>query len=98
MPAPQDPLSSRSAPFERHSDITRHAAREVDDLDLQPVPARTQMLCPELVELLRKSRQSGFPAGLRLVDGAAAVGTERVRKADDLNLGEPVVDRALDDG
>ena len=37
-----------------------------------------------------------FPTGLLLIDGPAAVGAKRVGKAIDLNLCQPVRDRALD--
>ncbi len=42
-----------SSPAQCHADVARHAARPVDDLDPQLVSARTEMLVPELINLLR---------------------------------------------
>ena len=61
------------------------------------VSERAELPVPELVHLLGQAGQRRFPTGLLLIDGPAVVGAERVGKAIDLNLGQPIGHRALDD-
>ena len=60
-----------SVPAESNADVSRHPARKVDDLVPELVTFRTQMVVPEVINLLWESRQRLFPARLRLIDGAS---------------------------
>jgi len=86
-----------SAPFQRVSDVARHAAREVDDLNADLVSDRAQVPIPEGIHLLRQPGQGVLPARLHHIDRAAVVRAQRVGKAEDLHPGQAVLDRALDD-
>src|ERR1700755_2642682 len=45
----------RSAPLERHGDVTRHTAGKIDDFHLELVSTGTEVLRPKLIDLLRHS-------------------------------------------
>src|SRR6478735_9495592 len=96
-PCRRAPPNGASAPLQRHSHISRHSAGKINDFDLQLVSALTEVLGPELIDLLRHAGQRVFPARFLLIDGAPAVGAELVREAMDLHLGAAVAHRALDD-
>src|SRR5207237_10072780 len=55
------------------------------------------MVKPELIDLLGYSGKRLLPTRLLLIDGPTLVGAQRVRKSIDLNLGQPVPHRRLDD-
>src|SRR5215469_11820018 len=84
-------------PLQRHADISRQPPGILDDFDSQLVSARTEVLCPKLIDLLWHAGQRVFPAGLLLNDGAALVRAQLVRKAVHLYLGAAVGHRTLDD-
>src|SRR5215467_1269033 len=84
-------------PLQRHADISRQPPGILDDFDSQLVSARTEVLCPKLIDLLWHAGQRVFPAGLLLNDGAALVRAQLVREAVHLYLGAAVGHRALDD-
>src|SRR5215813_5547856 len=86
-----------SAPLQRHADISRQPSGIIDDFDSQLVSARTEILRPELMDLLWHAGQRGFPTRLLLNDGAALVRAQLVRKAVHLYLGAAVGYRTLDD-
>jgi hypothetical protein len=69
---------NRSRPFQRNADVARHAAGKVDDLKFDLVTARLKLARPELVHFFGQAGQRCFPAGLLLVDGAAAIRAELV--------------------
>src|SRR5215471_19739133 len=87
----------RSTPAQRHADVARHSAREIDDLNLELVAAGAQVFFPEVVQLLRQSGQRLFPARLRLVDRPSAIGADLVGETADENLGQAIAGRPLDD-
>src|SRR6516225_439066 len=62
-----------STPLQRHADISRQTAGILDDFDPELVSARTEILRPELIDLLWHAGQRVFPARLLLNDGAALV-------------------------
>src|SRR5262245_63759028 len=77
----------RSTPLQGHRHVSRHAAGKIDDLDPQLVSALTEVLRPELIDLPGYPGQRVFPARLLLIDGAALVGAQLVRKTANLHLG-----------
>src|SRR5712691_7755063 len=79
-----------SAPLQRHADIARHPARKIDDLNLQLVSAGPKVFGPQLMDLLGHAGERAFPARLLLIDGAALVGAQLVRKTIDLHLGPAI--------
>src|SRR5215510_2364625 len=88
-----------SAPLQRDTDVPGHATGEVDHLVPHLVAARLQLPFPEIVHLLGQAGQRLFPAGLQVVvDRTPVVGAHHIGKANDLDLGEAVLDGALDDG
>src|SRR6516162_589011 len=96
IPEPgRDPTGS--APLQRHADISGQASWILDDFDPELVSARTEVLRPELIDLLWHAGQRVSPARLLLNDGAALVRAQLVRKAVHLYLGAAVGHRALDD-
>src|SRR5262245_8426783 len=86
----------RSAPLERHGDVTRHTAGKIDDLDPELVSARMEILRPELIDFFRYSGKRVLPAGLLLIDGAALIRAQFVGKAVHLHLALAVLHRAFD--
>src|SRR5690348_3753623 len=84
------------APGEDDADVPGHAAGKVDDLTKNPIAARLQVVRPELMDFAGNAGQSPLPAGLPLIDGAAAIGAQRIGKTVDLHLAEAVSDGALD--
>src|SRR5262247_934714 len=86
-----------SAPLQRHADVSGQPSGIIDDFDPQLVSARTEVLRPELIDLLWHAGQRVFPTRLLLNDGAALVRAQLVRKAVYLYLGLAVGYRALDD-
>src|SRR5262249_28410087 len=86
-----------SAPLQRHADISGQPSRILDDFDPELVSARTEVLRPQLIDLLWHAGQRVFPARLLLNDGAALVRAQLVRKTVHLYLGAAVGHRALDD-
>src|SRR5437763_4834702 len=86
-----------SSPAQRHADIPRHTPRKIDDLYSQLVTARTKILVPELIDLLRHAGQRLLPAGLLLIDGPPLVRAQLVREAVDLHFRKAIVHRTLDD-
>src|SRR5713101_6908098 len=86
-----------SSPAQRHADIARHSPRKIDDLYPKLVAARTKILVPELIDLLRHAGERLLPPGLLLIDGTAFIRAHLVWKAMDLHFGEMIVHRALDD-
>ncbi len=70
----------RSAPLQRHADVSGHAAGKINDLDPQPVSARTEVLRPKLIDLLRPAGQRAFPARFLLIDGAPPIRAQLIRK------------------
>src|SRR5262249_22275082 len=92
----------RMAPFalgpaQDDADITRHAARIVDDLVADVVAARPELALPEVIDLLGNPRQRPLPALLGLVDGAPVVAAKRMREPIDLNPGLAVLHGAVHD-
>src|ERR1700722_5092256 len=87
----------RSTPAQGHPDVSRHPARKIDDLNPQFVPAVAEVPCPQVVNLFRHAGESLFPARLLLIDRTSAIGAEHIGKAEDLNFGQAVARRALDD-
>ena len=90
-------MARRLVPGYDNADISRHAARKVHDLISDAVAARLQIVGPELKDLLSYSRKGLLPSRLLLIDGSALVGAQRIGKSVDLNLGQAVPHRALDD-
>src|SRR5467141_4205652 len=90
-------LRSRSVPFQRHRDVSRHATGKTNDLDPELVSALTEVLCPELIDLLRHAGQRFFPARFLLIDGPALVRAQLIRKSTDLHFGLAVAHGPLDD-
>src|SRR5580700_3447885 len=88
---------SLSLPAQGHADVSRHAARKVDDLEPQFVAARLEVRLPEFIELLGQPGQRALPAGFLLIDGAAVIGAKLIGKAEDEYLGQAVIGGALDD-
>src|SRR5450755_1817158 len=88
---------ARSAPAQRHADVARYPAGEVDDLHLEPVSARTQVSVPERVELLRLPGQRFLPPDLGLIDRPAAIRAKLIGKAQHEDFGLAVPHRAVDD-
>src|SRR6516165_4183940 len=86
-----------SAPAHGHGNVTRQPAGEVDNLYSQLVAALPKILVPELIDFLRRAGERFFPARLLLIDRAAFVRAQLVGKANDLNLGHPILDRPVDD-
>src|SRR6516162_9413234 len=86
-----------SAPLQRHADVSGQPSGIIDDFDPELVSARTEVLRPELIDLLWHAGQRVFPARLLLNDGAALVRAQLVRKAVHLYLGLAVGYRALDE-
>src|SRR5215469_9029208 len=86
-----------SAPAHGHANVTRQTAGKVDDLYSQLVAARPKILVPELIDFLRHASECVLPARLVLIDRAAFVRAQLVGKANDLNLGQPILDRPVDD-
>src|SRR5262245_8560358 len=85
------------APAQGDADVARQAVRPIDDLDPESIAARLKVLLPELDQLARQAGEGLLPAMLLLIDGAAAIRGQGVRKAADLDLGAAVVHGALDD-
>src|SRR6516164_2596701 len=85
-----------SAPLQRHADVSGQPSGIIDDFDPELVSARTEVLRPELIDLLWHAGQRVFPARLLLNDGAALVRAQLVRKAVDLHLSLPVAHRTFD--
>src|SRR5262249_41321595 len=96
LPSPSRHLNG-SSPLQRHADISGQPSGIIDDFDSQLVSARTEVLRPQLIDLLWQAGQRVFPTRLLLNDGAALVGAQLVRKAVHLYLGTAVAHRALDD-
>src|SRR5436305_8429946 len=88
---------ANSDPAERDPDVSRHPTGKVDDLKSNPVSTRTQMVGPQLVDLLRQAGQRLLPPGLLLVDCSTVVGGQIVWEAIDERLSEPVIDGAGND-
>src|SRR5262249_47454876 len=86
-----------SAPLQRHADVSGQPSGIIDDFDPELVSARTEVLRPELIDLLWHAGQRVFPTRLLLNDGAALVCAQLVRKAVHLYLGAAVAHRAFDD-
>lgn len=89
--------ATRSYPFQGHANISRHAARKVDDLHSELISARAELSVPELINLLGHAGQGRFPTRLVLIDSAAVIGADRIGKAIHLNLSKPVRYGAFDD-
>ena len=83
-------------PAQSNADISRHPTRKFKDLIADLIAFFPEMVVPEVIDFLGNARQRLFPAGLLLVDGASAVCAQRVRKAMDLDFGEVVAYRVLD--
>src|SRR3569832_696325 len=94
MPRP----STLIPPGDDDADVTRNAAGKVDDLVLDAIAARLQIVGPELKDFPRNAGQRLLPTRRLLIDGATPIGAERIGKAVDLDLVEAVPHRALDDG
>src|SRR5215813_12378228 len=86
-----------SAPLQRHADVSGQPSWIIDDFDPELVSARTEVLRPELIDLLWHAGQRVFPTRLLLNDGAALVRAQLVRKAVHLYLGAAVAHRTFDD-
>src|SRR3974390_181503 len=86
-----------SAPAHGHGNVTRQTAGKVHDLYSQLVAALPKILVPELIDFLRRAGECAFPARLLLIDRAAFVRAQLVGKANDLNLGQPILDHPMDD-
>src|ERR1700748_3547910 len=87
----------RSAPLERHGDVTRHTAGKIDDLDPELVSAGMKILCPELIDFFWYPGERGLPARLLLIDGATLIRAQVIGKAVHLHLGLAVLHCAFDD-
>src|SRR5262245_18652427 len=86
-------------PFQCHSDVARQPTREVDVANAYFVPAGPEVPLPELVHLSRQAGQRVLPTWPEaVVDGAPAVGAQRVWETQHFHLGEPVLHRLIDDG
>src|SRR5215470_4932541 len=85
-----------SAPLQRHADVSGQPSWIIDDFDPELVSARTEVLRPELIDLLWHAGQRVFPTRLLLNDGAALVRAQLVRKAVDLHLSLAVAHRTFD--
>jgi hypothetical protein len=85
-------------PAQRDADVAGNATRKIDDLISDAVAAWLQVVHPQLVDLLRDSGQGFLPACFHLVDGAAPVGAKGIWKPVDLDLGQAVPHRTLNDG
>src|SRR5262245_23802400 len=88
----------RSTPAQCDADVAGHAIWPVGNLVFQAVPARFEMYLPELIDLLRQTRERIRPAGLLLIDGAPLVGAQIVGKTADLDLGQSVGHCSIDNG
>src|SRR6516164_899949 len=86
-----------SAPAHGHANVTRQTAGKVHDLYSQLVAARPKILVPELIDFLWLAGECIFPARLLLIDRAAFVCAQFIRKADELDLGQPILDSTIDD-
>src|ERR1700742_2198379 len=86
------------APGQDDADVSGHAAWKIDDLVKNAIAPRFQIVRPELVNFARDSRECFLPARLTLIDGATAIGAERVGKAVDLHLAEAIAHCTLDHG
>src|SRR5262249_61449510 len=75
-----------STPLQRHADIAGQASGIFDDFDPELVSARTEVLRPEVVDLLWHPGQRVFPARLLLNDGSALIRAPLVQKAVHLEL------------
>src|SRR5215831_10775423 len=84
-----------SAPAQDDANIARHAARIVDDLVADVIATRLELALPKLIDLFRNAGQGALPALLALVDGAAVVGANLVRKAEHLYRHQPALDRSV---
>src|SRR5581483_4915015 len=83
-------------PAQGDANVSRHTAREINDLIGDLVATWLQVILPEMIDFLGYPGQCLLPAFFHLVDRATAVRTENVRKPVDLNLIDPVFDGALD--
>src|SRR5215472_4706374 len=86
-----------SAPAHGHANVTRQTAGKVHDLYSQLVATRPKVLFPELIYFLWLAGECIFPARLLLIDRAAFVCAQFIRKADELDLGQPILDSPIDD-
>src|SRR5262245_61845160 len=86
-----------SAPAHGHANVTRQTVGEVHDLYFQLVTTQPEILVPELIDFFRRAGERVFPARLVLIDRAPLVRAYLVGKPNDLNLGQPILDRPLDD-
>src|SRR6516225_8455937 len=86
-----------SAPAHGHANVTRQTAGKVHDLYPQLVATRPKILFPEMIDFLWLAGECIFPAGLLLIDRAAFVCAQFIRKADELDLGQPILDSPIDD-
>src|SRR5262249_50961315 len=86
----------RSSPLQRHADVSRSSAGEVDDLDPQLVSTIAEIFCPKLIDFFRHAGERVFPPRLLLIDSAPLVGADHVREPIHLNLGLAVGNSPLD--
>src|SRR6476660_4347887 len=86
----------RSTPSQRYGDVAWHAVRETDDLGLELVAARFEVLVPQLKDFLGDAGERLLPARFLLIDGAPTVSAQRVGETVHLDLALTVVDGPLD--
>src|SRR5215470_9066054 len=88
----------RSTPLQRDGDVAGHPVGKVGDLEAGLVTERSQVLIPEPVHLLGHACQRVLPARFQIVvDGAPVIGAQGIGEAEDFDLGQAVLDRALND-
>src|SRR5579863_960255 len=91
------PRRTSIAPGDDNADVSGDASGEIDDLVSHAIAAGLQIVGPELKDLPWNPCERFLPARLLLIDGAAAVGAQRVGEAVHLDLAEAISYRALDD-
>jgi len=90
-------LDRNSGPCDGDADISGHAAGKIDDLIADAITAGLQVIGPELKYLFRYSGQRFLPAWFLLVDRPTLVGAKHVGKSINLNFGQAISHRPLND-
>src|SRR5271156_259621 len=83
-------------PGQNEADIAGHASRILEHFSLEMEVERPELITPEFVSEFGAAFQRRFPAGLRVVDPAAAIAAQLIWKTINLHLALSAIRRMAD--